>query len=134
MKFKTVIKIIIALIVLYVVWVVGFSLTAPGYPREASVEGMLRTSMKVFYRDCGRYPESFTEMASTTSVCPGWKGPILTTDELIDTWGSRYLYVLDNINAPIVISSGPDRAFGTEDDISFGLLIKKEEQLPVTGQ
>lgn len=133
MTFKIIAKIIILIAALYAVCVVVFSLTSPGVPHESSVEGMLRTAIKVFYRDCGRYPESFTEMASATSVCPGWSGQYLDTDDLRDTWGKRYIYVLDNMRAPVVISSGLDREFGTMDDISFGLLIKQEELLPIKG-
>lgn len=102
-----------------------------GHTREESIERILRVAVKVFYRDCGRYPTSFSEMSSSNPVCPGWKQPTLGTDDLKDTWGRRYIYILDNIGAPIVISSGSDKEFGTVDDISFGLLLDQNLRHPL---
>jgi Type II secretion system (T2SS), protein G len=102
----------------------AFSNSYESADKEKTFSGLFQTEVEKFLGDCGRYPESFSEMASKVAVCPGWDGPYLKKDIIPDSWGRPYIYYLDNMNLPLVLSSGPDKKFGTADDIVMRLASK----------
>jgi general secretion pathway protein G len=84
----------------------------------------IRTALDVFELDCGRYPTAVEGLASliTNPGLPGWRGPYLNTGTnsvaaaLTDQWGTPLRYIAEGVRVAVV-SAGPDRIFGTADDL-----------------
>lgn len=55
-----------------------------------------------------------------------WRGPYIEEEKLKDPWGNEFQYESDGRTFKI-ISSGPDKDFGTEDDIIFPEDTKNED-------
>jgi hypothetical protein len=53
--------------------------------------------------------------------------PLLQTDTLTDAWGTPFKYI-ERPKAPRVISAGPDKLFGTLDDVDSTTKWKSLEQ------
>jgi hypothetical protein len=78
-----------------------------------------------YFLDCGHYPGTNAGLSALISNSGevGWKGPYLSApgqgqaNLLVDEWGTQLLYDLRG-RSPVVISAGPDRRFGTKDDLS----------------
>ena len=84
----------------------------------------IRTALQAFEVDCGRYPTSVEGLPSLAASpgLPGWRGPYLNIGTnsvakgLSDQWGTPLRYVAEG-GQVAVVSAGPDRAFGTTDDL-----------------
>lgn len=72
----------------------------------------LRTLVKLFYMETGRYPGELPELTRPTEGEP--HGYIEKLP--IDPWGEDYWYELEG--GLRIFSKGPDRAVGTEDDVT----------------
>ena len=80
--------------------------------------GVLSMALEQFKTDCGRYPtveEGIHALLARVEV-EGWDGPYVTLIKP-DPWGNHYVYAVTN-NHATVMSFGPDRQAGTQDDIS----------------
>ena len=83
------------------------------------------TALDAFKVDNGFYPSSTNGLEALIQQppnAPNWRGPYLMSETVIpaDPWGSQYHYIvpgLHNTNSFDILSAGPDRRFGTEDDI-----------------
>ena len=66
--------------------------------------------------DVGEYPRALENLIKN----PGkehWTGPYITGSAVPrDAWGNAYRYELKDAG-PVILSSGPDGTFGTQDDI-----------------
>ena len=70
--------------------------------------------------DVGRYPtEQEGLQVLITNQLKNSKGPYMTASDVPrDPWGQPYRYRLID-GKPCIDSSGPDRKFGTEDDVNL---------------
>ena len=84
--------------------------------------GLLENGCTAYYNSVSAFPTSLRDL----QVMPQgldqvtWGGPYLDVrKDLLDPWQSEYRYAVDEANLLVTISSaGPDRQFGTADDIS----------------
>lgn len=66
-----------------------------------------------------RYPESLSELvAFSDSLGPREVLCRLYRDQLTDEWGTPIRYTVQTA-APVILSAGPDRTFGTADDVGL---------------
>ena len=74
------------------------------------------TALEMYRLDVGEYPRALDNLIKN----PGrehWNGPYITGDTLPrDAWGNPYRYEIKDSH-PVILSSGPNGAFGTQDDI-----------------
>ncbi len=78
----------------------------------------LRSSLRLFKLDCGRYPteqEGLDTLKENPDV-DGWSGPYFKREGFIDPWGNSIRYQLSNGKTNLT-SAGADGQFGTADDI-----------------
>lgn len=95
---------------------------------KAEIASTLGLALSMFESDMGRYPtteQGLGALVTNPGQSSAWKGPyIMQAKQLNDPWGNRYSYQFPGQNNPRtydLASAGPDRQFGTEDDISnFG--------------
>jgi hypothetical protein len=77
-----------------------------------------------YQAQCGALPteEAGFKVLFANPGVPGWGGPYLEPGfPLVDQWGTRYRYKRITEQAGTVGSAGPDRKFGTGDDILYGV-------------
>ena len=74
---------------------------------------MLSKSAALFETKVGRLPTSLSQMAPPE--CP--KGACVLTVVPRDPWGTKYRLVADTHGQQRIQSAGPDKAWGTTDDI-----------------
>lgn len=90
---------------------------------EADIRGQLSLALDLFEQDVGRYPttEEGLRVLVEDPGAPGWKGSYLKGGLKPDPWGRDYSYSLDpdDPGQYILSSAGPDRQFGTDDDIGL---------------
>ena len=95
----------------------------------------------MFENDCGRYPteqEGLTALFGNPGV-DGWTGPYVKgrkENVLLDGWGTPFRYTCPAGTDCRVISAGPDKEFGTEDDVAdmAKVMIAEDGSLSVAGQ
>lgn len=88
---------------------------------QSDIRGQLSTALDMFEQDIGRYPtaaEGLKALVENTGIA-GWKGPYLKGELRNDPWDSPYSYSLDSTDGTryVLLSAGPDRQLGTNDDI-----------------
>ena len=78
------------------------------------------TAIRVFELDCGRYPTEQEGLKALTEN-PGlkhWYGPYIRGENaLVDQWDIPLRYSSPTGRDHSVFSAGPDKQFGTDDDI-----------------
>lgn len=88
---------------------------------RADISGQLSLALDLFEQDVGRYPttEEGLNALVTDPGEPGWKGPYLKTGLKPDPWDTPYVYAGDTPEVGLysILSAGPDRQVGTEDDV-----------------
>jgi len=90
--------------------------------KEDTFFGLIKTAVQLYRKDCNHYPSRFSDMFEDVGrACENWSGPYWGKSVALDTWGQPYLYLLDNSDLPLVISSGRDKRFGTNDDVVLRL-------------
>jgi general secretion pathway protein G len=85
----------------------------------------LHNAINLYQINCGHYPNTnrWIEALLTNDSSPGWSGPYLEmregniTNLLADEWGTPFVLMLDRRGEAKIISAGPDRNIGTEDDL-----------------
>jgi len=89
---------------------------------------MLEDAINIYDADVGVYPADaewpkvLTSRPSNRAVAAKWKGPYLFSKKLpLDPWNNAYHYEVVSETAFRIWSDGPDRAPGTDDDISTEL-------------
>ncbi|MBN1670212.1 MAG: type II secretion system protein GspG [Kiritimatiellae bacterium] len=82
------------------------------------IEARLARAVQRFRTDCGAFPAENQGLQALVSdpAMPGWRGPYLTPEELLDPWGTPYRYELKR-RAPRIVSAGVDKTFGSADDV-----------------
>jgi hypothetical protein len=74
-----------------------------------------------YHQDIGSYPKELKHLwAPPSEIDPAaWKGPYMEGEEEVpDAWGHNFSFnLLDDGHACKITSAGPDKLFGTEDDI-----------------
>ena len=71
----------------------------------------IKNWLEKWYEKYERYPSDLNEIIGNNPLRQNWNK---------DAWGGEYNYaVINNGTAFILVSSGKDGRFGTEDDISF---------------
>jgi len=90
---------------------------------KADISGQMSLAVDLFEQDVGRFPSSDEGLAALVEDTgdEGWRGPYLKGDLKPDPWGTAFSYSLDSETGRsyAITSAGPDREFGTEDDISL---------------
>jgi general secretion pathway protein G len=75
-----------------------------------------------YQADIGRYPskeEGLSALVSNPGMGAKWSGPYIGGEEdLLDSWGTKFNYELTAKGVKL-ISDGPDKQSGSEDDLSF---------------
>lgn len=102
--------------------VVGNELAPPGAVALELRREMreLRVVLELYREDTGQYPERIDDLLVPTA--PGWRGPYYQgfatgpVESLLDPWGAPYRLICGGPGVSI-LSCGPDRARGTEDDV-----------------
>ncbi len=86
---------------------------------------MLKTALDVYQTDVGYYPNDLSALRTPPSDLANpkkWKGPYIDKEIPLDPWDNPYQYekTTDEFGRqqPVIVSFGPDRQQGTEDDIS----------------
>lgn len=82
--------------------------------------GQLDNVIKLYELDMLAFPQSLEALriAPSDSVSERWNGPYLDKEIPLDPWDNPYQYELQNEDYYKIWSFGPDRADGTEDDIT----------------
>jgi len=96
-----------------------------GQIQAASIQmNALKSNLKEFRRKCGFYPGSEDGLQAlvqspTSKECKNYPPEGFLEDGMVpaDPWDEEYGYKLDG-SQPEIISGGPDKEIGTEDDIS----------------
>jgi general secretion pathway protein G len=88
-------------------------------PKGVAIENLqtLRNALEVFRHDCGRYPttgETLRVLVDDHGIV-GWRGPYIY-NLTRDPWRTPFFYAVPTGGVSLS-SSGPDRVFGTADDI-----------------
>ncbi len=91
---------------------------------KANQAGLIRVeqNLVIFKLHNGRLPtngEGLRALEQAPAGLPSWKGPYLTTDKLKDAWGNGLEYKVLDAHSFQIKSAGPDRAWGTADDIIY---------------
>jgi len=83
---------------------------------------MFRVGLDLYRLNCGVYPTNAQGLNAliVNPGTPGWHGPYIVNvagrGVPLDPWGTPYRYRTTGTNI-VVNSAGPDRTFGTADDI-----------------
>ena len=89
--------------------------------------GSLMTGLESYKRNGGDYPsqdqglEALYEKPTTSPKPRRWVQLVKKEDGLLDPWKTKYKYKFPGSkdpNTPEIISAGPDKKFGTDDDQS----------------
>lgn len=85
--------------------------------RDCAAIRTLKAAVEMNYVDLGMYPASLNCLLENPGD-PAWRGPYINDAAmLIDAWGTPFRYeIVDGV--PQITSAGPDRTFGTPDDVS----------------
>ena len=76
----------------------------------------IESAIDLYEMDNGRFPDSLQNLVSKGSE-PNWSGPYLKkAEQLNDPWGTQFQYTKSG-NSYTIVSAGPDKAFGTADDV-----------------
>ncbi len=79
----------------------------------------IKTALDAFEVDNGYYPKGLGDLVQAPSNAKNWHGPYLDTVPS-DPWGNGYVYYFPgkhNVNSFDLLSIGPDRKEGTDDDV-----------------
>ena len=89
---------------------------------QADIRGHLSLALDLYEQDTGRYPTADEDLEALVEDpgTEGWRGPYLKGGLKSDPWDTSYAYSLnaDDPSQYTLSSAGPDRQFGTEDDIA----------------
>jgi len=102
---------------------------------QSAIAG-LEASLSMYQTDAGDYPSGGGDGCAHLVAClagpsdaPEWKGPYMrfkeadldTRGNFLDTWKTPFTYLYPQSARPtvpfVIVSAGPDRRFGTGDDI-----------------
>jgi len=95
----------------------------PAKERKGKILGVkvqlknLKQSIRLYSLHNNQYPKKLEDLIKKPPSAPKWKGPYIdSSKEFIDAWGTpiRYETYLKGFK---LISAGPDKKFGTSDDI-----------------
>jgi general secretion pathway protein G len=73
------------------------------------------TALDAYEVDTGKFPSALTALRDNDGS-PNWSGPYVKSDP-VDPWGTVLNYTVGE-NSYKVISAGPDKSFGTADDLT----------------
>jgi len=78
----------------------------------------IANAIEVYQMDMGRYPSSLDDLV-TDPGSANWDGPYVKggKNAMVDAWGNPFSYKADGGNFK-VISAGPDRQMGSQDDLT----------------
>jgi len=77
----------------------------------------LAQAVVLFSIDTGKLPLELSELCDPNkgAKIPGWDGPYLNCNDLIDSWGSHYV-LESRVNEFLILALGPDKLPNTVDD------------------
>ena len=85
---------------------------------------LLKTAASMFLLDTGQYPATLEDLVKEPAKLAGknaWRGPYYESKNVAirDKWGTKCAIEVDMETGKIIIkSAGPDKKFGTDDDVS----------------
>jgi len=76
----------------------------------------LKSASEMYYLDTAKYPASLQDLIRNPGI-EGWGGPYVSGEDITkDAWRTALKYELVE-GVPEISSAGPDKQFGTADDI-----------------
>jgi general secretion pathway protein G len=118
----TLIEVMLVVVILGILATIAVVATR-GRTTEASIAatratiGGVATALDAFEVDNGTYPNSLNELVNDTGNAT-WRGPYLRSGRLpADAWAGQLTYSKSN-NGYKLVSAGPDKQFGSGDDIT----------------
>jgi hypothetical protein len=85
--------------------------------RDCAAIRNLKAAVEMHYLDLGLYPASLKDLLENQAD-PAWRGPYISDAAMLtDAWGTPFRYEIVG-GIPEITSAGPDRTFGTPDDLS----------------
>ena len=123
---KAFILVVLALVAVVAVWTANTERLRLSLPRRTDLRvtlakeqiDMLLRCIDLYRVDCGTYPPATNGFGPLLrSDDKGWRGPYVTTQNLVDPWGQPFLYELTD-GTPKVVSSGRDKRYSTWDDVT----------------
>jgi len=58
--------------------------------------GQIANALSMYYNDCGKYPASLDNLVTADPACTNWgPEPYRKAKEIIDPWGSQFIYELN---------------------------------------
>jgi general secretion pathway protein G len=123
----TLIEVLLVLVILVVLG--SLAVTAYGPIREGAYIkstnaqlGLFKTALSMYKMNLSTYPPSldFLWICPTDMTQMEWQGPYMEGTEVLDydAWGTKYqIESSDGYQSIRVSSAGPDRMFGTADDL-----------------
>jgi general secretion pathway protein G len=85
---------------------------------------MFKDALRIYFLDMGSYP-SEQQGLDALMQAPGdmsnpnkWRGPYLEKANFSDPWEMPYKYMILDANNVQIVSFGPDRTEGTQDDVA----------------
>lgn len=111
------------LAILGILGVASVVAAGPGLQAASDIDS-LSHSVQAYYADRGTLPSNLGELAPTFYAMP------TDREALTDPWGKPYLYHAELAGDEFqLISSGPDKALGTADDVSKTVKIEGAERV-----
>ena len=87
---------------------------------NADINGGIALALDLYELDNGGYPAKLEDIITKPSDAENWKGPYLKKGIPNDPWGSPYVYRFpgtQNSEGYDLLSTGPDKKEGTQDDV-----------------
>jgi hypothetical protein len=93
----------------------------------------IATAIDMFEVDREHLPATLDELLPTDPKWQGTRGYVKTANSFVDGWGTKYQYHVVT-NQYELRSAGPDRTYGTGDDIVIGKGTPNQPSQPIAGK
>ncbi|MFO7871054.1 MAG: type II secretion system protein GspG [Kiritimatiellia bacterium] len=118
----TLVEVLLVVAIIGVLATIGI-LSLPGRREEAMINAtrgkidVICTAVDVYEVDTGRYPPNLSALVNDDGS-PNWHGPYVRGGVPEDAWGTTFQFKTTGERTYRIVSAGPDRQFGTDDDIT----------------
>ncbi len=118
----TLIEVLLVVAIIGVLATIGV-LNLPGKQKRAMINatrgkiGSIATAVQIYEIDTGQFPSSLQSLIQSDGS-PNWQGPYIQGGIPTDPWGMDIQYVAIGDTSFKLTSAGPDRQYGSADDIT----------------